>query len=146
MSIKSIIKNIFLRFTKPYIIFESYPDFTDNPRHVYDELVRRGYEKKYNLVWYIENDKVAYLTNGEPEYWNPQDRSTFKNKMRSFGYYDNAKTVIIGNRFIMPNPIKQCEKSFFLTHGSPIKDVRDYYTIPSEIDYCLISSEKLIEI
>lgn len=145
MGLKQLIKRICLKFIKPYIIFESYPDFSDNTKPVYDELVRRGYGKKYNLVWYIENDKAAYLKNGLPYYWNPFDTSSFRGKIKCWGYFEKIKSIILCNRFIVPYPFNEFEKAFYMTHGSPIKDVRDYYTIPKEIDYCLIASKNLVD-
>lgn len=145
MRIKRLIKYTCLKFIKPYIVFESFPDFSDNTRPVYDELVRRGYDKKYHLVWYIDNDKVAYLKDGVAEYWNPYDTTSFFKMFRCWGYFEKVKAIVICNRFIIPYPIDKCERSFYITHGSPIKDLRDYYTIPDRIDYCLVASKDIVD-
>ena len=34
---------------KPYIFFESVPDFSDNARFVFDEMIKRGMNKKYKM-------------------------------------------------------------------------------------------------
>lgn len=41
---------------KPVILFESYPDFDGGVLAVYNELVKRGYDKKYDLVWAVYSD------------------------------------------------------------------------------------------
>ena len=42
--------------SKPVILFESYPDFNGSALAVYEELVKRGYEEKYDLVWAVYSD------------------------------------------------------------------------------------------
>ena len=38
---------------KPVILFESYPDFNGSALAVYEELVKRGYDQKYDLIWAV---------------------------------------------------------------------------------------------
>ena len=66
-------KKYFLKLIKPSIVFESIPNFSDNTRAVYDELVARGYGKKYRLIWFLEWNKCASIENGVKKYWNPWD-------------------------------------------------------------------------
>lgn len=141
MKIKEILKRVIFNFIKPYIIFESVPDFSDNTRPVYEELVRRGYGKKYNLVWYVDSDRAAYLENGTPKYWNPRDTSSIRKYLRHYGYYEKVKAIVLCNRFIVPNGSFNSEITFNLTHGGPLKDASHYYTAPNEIDYCICTSE-----
>lgn len=145
MSVKSIVKRIAFALIKPYIIFESVPDFSDNTRPVFDELIKRGYGKKYNLVWYINSDTAAYLNNGVPEYWNTTDTSTFFKFLRHYGYYEKVQAVVLCNRFIVPNGRFNSKITFNLTHGGPLKDAHNYYTAPNEIDYCICTSEGMRE-
>ena len=37
------------------ILFESRPDFSDNTMAVFSEMIHRGLNKKYRLVWLIHN-------------------------------------------------------------------------------------------
>ena len=133
-------------FEKPCIIFESYPNFADNTRPVYNELIRRGYNKKYNFFWYIDDNTYASLKKGKPSYWKKWDNSTLKNRIYNGSFYKGIKAVIMCNRFIVPNPIDDSKISFYLSHGTGLKDTRDYYNLPKEIDYCISSSKTACDI
>ena len=41
---------------KPVILFESYPDFNGSPLEIYNELIKKGYDKKYDLIWAVYSD------------------------------------------------------------------------------------------
>ena len=47
-----------------YIVFESLPDFSDNTRAVFDEMVRRGINKKYKFIWLCVNPKTVIPVEG----------------------------------------------------------------------------------
>ncbi len=87
-------------FIKPSIILESKPLFSDNTKAVFDELVRRGYERKYNLVWYIKWNQCATLKNGLVQYWNPRDRKTIVQKIINYSFYYKKKCFICCNQFL----------------------------------------------
>ena len=143
------VKRLLIRFLmtviKPYILFESRPPFSDNTRAVYDEFLRRGFDKKYRLVWYLDDNTCADLINGKPVYWDPRDRNSLRQKIRNIGFYFNTKAIICCNRFLTSSgwacPVEQgtC-KSFYLSHGTPIKKVEGYYSAPSGIDYAFSPS------
>ena len=38
---------------KKYIVFESSPAFADNSRAVFEEMIRRDYQKKFKFVWFV---------------------------------------------------------------------------------------------
>lgn len=136
--IKKYIKNIIISILpKRYILFESVPDFSDNSKAVFDEMLKRGLNKKYVLVWLLyKNDckhypkikNVKYLVNGDK-----------KRKL----YFLMAKCFICCNGFLYSDNPKQ--KSIFLTHGMYVKKPTNYYTLPKEIQYCLSSSDELKE-
>ena len=139
---KKILRSIAEYFIKPSIVFESKPAFSDNTKAVYDEMVRQGYEKRYNLIWYISEDQCATLQNGNVIYWNPRDRKTIKEKIRNYSYYYKTKCIICCNTFIGASGSHQItngknQRSFYLSHGTPLKRVKEYYTSPGGIDYCL---------
>lgn len=48
---------------KPIILFESYPDFNGSALAIYEELVKREYDKIYNLVWAVHKtfNKKQYI-------------------------------------------------------------------------------------
>lgn len=48
---------------KPIILFESFPNFTGNSLALYNEFVKLGYDKIYDLRWAVEtsfNEQTDY--------------------------------------------------------------------------------------
>lgn len=133
---------------KPCIIFESKPEFTGNTKAVYDEMVRRGYERKYHLIWYIKDEKCAVIKNGIISVWDPKARTKIRDKIRNYMFYYRTKCIICENSFLTssgPNRLTygKDQVSFYLSHGTPIKSVKQYYTSPEGIDYCLSAAPEL---
>ena len=83
--IKKLIKNILISILpKRYILFESVPDVSDNSKAVFDEMLRRGLNKKYTLVWMLYgNDCECYPKIKNVKYYQPKD----------IGYEKNLKEV-----------------------------------------------------
>lgn len=115
------------------VIFESAPDYSDNTRAVFDEMVRRKLNEKYKLVW------LSYDGTGDfPE----KIKNVITVKWESFGvrkYLYSAKAIISCNRMVKPS----CKKQFsiYLDHGTPLKNVGGFEGLPESIRYYLSSSE-----
>lgn len=146
MKIRSLIQKLILSFIKPCLIFESYPNFADNTKYVFDEFVKRDYEKEYYLYWFIDYDKAASYHNGEIEYWNPKDKRSIKKYIRHLRYYKKYKATIFCNRLIVPEVFSNSQNSFYLGHGVPLKNSSKYYQTPNEIEYCISPSEAMRDI
>ncbi len=144
MSIKSLVTGLI----KPSIIFESFPDFTDNTKAVYDEMLRQGYGKKYRLVWFSDWDRCATLKNGKAFYWDPNANKSLRDRIRCYSYYRKARCVISCYRFIGSKGYVHGKKlkSFYLSHGTPMKSVKAYYTSPGNVDYLLSPSDSLNDV
>ena len=133
-------------FIKPCIVFESKPSFSDNTKAVYDEMVRRGYDKKYRLIWSTSYRECAEIKNERIIYWDPRVRNTIKEKINNYTYYFRTKCIICCNDFISStNPDKddKDQMSFYLSHGTPMKSVKAYYTSPGGIDYMVSAAPEL---
>lgn len=142
MCVKTIIKKIIgcLPPSK-YILFESCPDYSDNTRYVFEEMVRRGMNKKYKMIWLVSDSKSSF-----PEIENTVylDTKTTVSLLKVLWYKTRARCLISCNRFVETVVDNQC--SFYLTHGTAVKSVRSYYNLPSKIDYVLTASERSSEI
>ncbi len=138
---KKIIKWMLSLLPKRYIVFESVPDLSDNTKAVFDEMIQRGLHKKYKFVWDVD-DKTAW----DRRYPNTvyMDTKTFWHRLQYYRYRALAKCLISCNRFLGSRDSRQT--SFYLTHGTPIKSVRSYYTIPSSVDYLLTAAESTNEL
>lgn len=94
--------------TKPLekntILFSSYPDYSDNARALYDYMISKGLEQKYELIW-VANNKIGYsmMKNREME-CVPQHAIFPHNGRHRFYYY--------GRR----------AEWYFHTHGHPFFD------------------------
>ena len=132
-AIKAILKRLPLG---NYILFESRPDYGDNSKSVYDEMLARGMNKKYKIVWICDDspvkqkDSIAVFVG----------RNT---KLATF-YGIRAKVLVCSNRFLEPVSDKQF--SFFLAHGTAVKKVNGFYHLPESIRYCLAASPNTVSL
>ena len=119
-----------------YIVFESVPDLSDNTKAVYDEMVKRGMNETYKLIWWVtdENQEV-------PKYKNTKyiHKNSFLGRLAFTWYTKRAKCLICCNRFL--TSFAKNQTSFYLTHGTAVKSIHNYYNVPGSIDYILVASE-----
>ena len=140
MLCKAVCEIIALCTRRKCIVFESTPDFADNTRPVFDEMLRMGLDQKYNLVWSVTNDKKLAIENPHVRYIFPKSDKLLE-KIRNTYYLSSAKCLICCNRFLWPKTRRQL--AVFLSHGTPIKYVRDNYNVPDSINYCVSASEEV---
>ena len=126
LPIKFLLKNI--------ILLESNPDFSDNTRGVYDKLIEFGYNMKYQLIWITSNSEV--LKDIKEKNVLFIDRKDIK-KVRKYSLL--AKYIIDCNNFIKKR--NKYQTRIHLTHGSPIKFVREYCDDVGDVDYIIETSD-----
>lgn len=137
--IKYFINLLFFPLSKR-IVFESNPEFTGNVGAVYTELLRRGINKKYKLVWRVE-DKEKYRDYGSPNVsFIDYEPKSFKEKLRWFWYRWSSKMLIFENK--MSEKKWHNQMAINLMHGMPIKANRDYVAHDT-CDFIVSSGEKL---
>lgn len=136
-SCRTLIKGIFVWATRiaalfplRYIVFESIPDYSDNTRAVFDEMVRRGLNSKYRFVWLCKSKKT-----------NIPIKGVILSKCRGAELYFRmrAKCLISCNWFI-PS-FNQSQKSVYLCHGVPLKSLNSYRA-PDHLDYVIGLSDE----
>ena len=136
-SVRKIVKGIVYRVIRccsssNKIVFESAPDFSDNTMAVFDEMLRRGIDQKYSMVWLVSDKTKRLPGRTSVQYiW----LGNWFDRLRAMFFLVPAKCLICCNRFLTPLTDEQI--SFYLAHGTPIKSVRSYYTMPPKIQYCL---------
>lgn len=123
------------------IVFESNPNMSDNTKAIYDEMLKRRINSQYIFVWITEddetkklNDKNCYVISTK----NIKDASKAEAAKRM------ATCIICSNSFIYSTR-KEC-KSYYLNHGIPVKNVRNYYNCPQKINYVIVSSEEVVNL
>lgn len=135
---KKIIRKMMQKLpVRNYIIFESVPDLSDNTRAVFDEMVARGINEKYKCIWWVSDKKKEY-----PKYKNVKyldGKGVLSGVLLSY-YRIRARCLICCNRFLTTShKAGRGQVSFYLTHGTPIKNVGTYL-IPPSVDYVLTAS------
>ena len=140
--IKKLMQIVYKTFLpiRKIILFESVPDLSDNAKAVFDEIVARNLHKEYKLVWCVHKDIVTYDKVEGVEYLNLKNK---KQSLKFFRYTTQAKVLISCNTFLC-----KCRKgqlAIYLAHGVPIKSTKAYYRVPKSIDYCLTTSEAMID-
>lgn len=134
-------------FNKKIIVLESIPNMSDNTKAVYDELLRRRVNDRYVLVWSVYDEPISVWERQKSgknvefcEAYPESEEQQIKNQIIK----NKTKCIICCNRFI--TPFNEGQKSFYLSHGMPIKDVSKYYTIPQGISCCFITGEGYADI
>ena len=118
------------------IMFESVPDVSDNANAVFRELVNRGYNENYVLVWamydpadviyqIIKNVKYVSVNSREYRWWRLVCKC-FISCNRTFPNTENSKQFFI-----------------HVDHGSPFKDARKDQRLPQHYRYILCTSDKM---
>lgn len=128
--LKSILYYLPLR---KIILFESCPDYSDNTKAVFDEMVSRGVNKKYKLVWLTSTKSSAFKNN--------RVKSVYISSRKAKYYVYRSKCIICCNAFITTDNPRQFR--IYLGHGNPLKNTKGYYEIPSSFKFILSSSESM---
>jgi O-antigen/teichoic acid export membrane protein/CDP-glycerol glycerophosphotransferase (TagB/SpsB family) len=125
---------------KNYIIFESKPCLADNTHAVYEELLRRGYQKKYKMLWLLDEDvdeKKLPKVRGV--------RYVRRSEVWKFGYYHYLARCIICCNEMIPS-VKKAQVCFYIAHGTPLKQIKNYYTLPEGINWLITQSDEFNEV
>ena len=147
--LKKIIKVIMSAFKiKNIIILESKADFSDNTRAFYDYLLKKGYNKKYKIYWFVENKKEFKNRKCENvkfiNMWHKEIKRTPWQWLKYFWIVKNAKYLIYSNRTLLKLNKKSID--VFLNHGIPLKNVADLKIVSNNVSYATISSDFCINL
>ena len=121
---------------KPVILFESYPDFNGSALAVYEELVRRGYDKKYDLVWAVYSDFNLKTDYKIVKFFNCN--STEKQSILK-----RTKCIIDSNRYIFKHQANNAFR-FHVRHGCCLKNSKGYNQGIGAVDGILTTSEQML--
>ena len=113
---------------KNTILFESVPDYSDNTKAVFDEMVRRGLNKKYKFIWVCSKkdgierakkllkdvDNVGYTYRFSKLYW--------------YYYRNTAKAMITCNLFLKKS--RDSQYYIYLAHGCALKNASGKHSVP----------------
>jgi len=131
----------FLRIRQKYIIFESVPERDGSPWMIYNELKKRGYGKKYKLVWAVDS---SFRISDECDCLPFFGKLSFLQRLKRYVILYRAKLILDSNRKIEKNNPNSLR--FFLRHGGPLKKCTKYLKTLGQIDCTLSLSDALKEI
>ncbi len=139
----SIIKFVTAIFPfKNTILFESNPDFADNALAVYNEMLKRKINKKYKIIWLLNNPgqyedlppNVSVINRTGSLY----DKLVF--------YYTLARSKFIVDSNVYVKKVHKKQIRVHLKHGLPIKDSSFYTQNTGAIDTLCVPSDYWINI
>ncbi len=115
----------FLPISKKIVLFESTSDFCDNSKALYDEMLKLGLDKKYKLIWFVDNvDYYRKLNFSNTKFYKLSiGKISFKDKIIYWYYNSRAKYCFYIHKLLGTYPKKK-QFRVFLTHGIPLKDSR----------------------
>lgn len=120
------------------IMFESKSDFCDNSRALFDYMISQELNKKYKMVWLVEEPekfKKINIDNVKFIKWKP---STFIQKIEYVYYLSSSKWIFFSH--IAPSfKLNRGETFVNLWHGTGLKNI-NFCDMGFNFDYILYSS------
>lgn len=140
--LKKIIKKLLSFFpVKKLIVFESIPNLSDNTKAVFDEMIKRNMNNTYKMIWIVSGE-CAEMPNMKNVYYCNKSLKFYKYKLLYYRIF--AKAFICCNEFI--TALRKGQTSFYLTHGTCIKSVYNYYNVPANVDYMIVDGKDTREV
>ncbi|MBE6757894.1 MAG: hypothetical protein E7552_05025 [Ruminococcaceae bacterium] len=109
------------------VVFCSFPDYSDNARAVYEEMVRSGMDKQYRITWLLNGEVPAAL---------PPERCCRQHSLKGMWRYFRAKYVFHTHGLFNNRPPKR-QTVVSLWHGMPLKTIMKLdATHPADEVFC----------
>ena len=122
------------------ILFESLPELGGSPRMIYDELRRRGVDRRYRLVWAVDAAfKAPRGFSCLPFYGDLGLRAQIRRETA----LAKAKAIVDSNRYV--HKLKKGTYRLYTRHGGVLKKCDWYLADMGEVDCCLSLSENLLD-
>ena len=118
---------------KPVILLESAPPLGDNTGALYRELLAQGWNDRYRLIWVVP-DPAAFRDVHEKNVGFVGTHGKWA-LMRLFALRARAAAIVDCNGQIQT--LRPETVHLYLTHGSPLKSVHDYYFCDPTTDWAL---------
>lgn len=142
MFIKKILLAVMRFFPlRRILVFESHPDFSDNSLALYEEMLRRGVNKRYRIYWirtfHTEEEGGASLPENVATV--QKEPRTFRESLKRAYVLNCCRCIIDCNSFIYKRRKNQVR--IHLGHGMPIKIDLEYSRKFGDCDKYVVQSE-----
>lgn len=144
MSFRNLLKRLYhdiaIRLPlRNVVLLESLPCYADNTKAVFDEMIRRGWNQKYRMIWMFADGETPDA--GIPNVrFLPSPSGALSRLYQSYLLYTSGM-MICCNRFLAKR--REGQHAVYLTHGAPLKNCSGHYTVPREIEEVFCLSESL---
>jgi CDP-glycerol glycerophosphotransferase (TagB/SpsB family) len=108
---------------------------TDNTEAVYEELLRQHWNDKYRLLWVLSEQELC------PKIQEKNVLFRRAKSQRASLFLARCKAAAIIDCNSQQKKLTDKTVHLYLSHGSPIKSVKDYYFCDETTDYVLLQSE-----
>lgn len=139
-----LLKRMLLRMFRCFplrnmILFESHPDMSDNSYALYEELIRRGINKRYKIYWMktFREGTVTELPENVATF--EQNPATLKETVLRAYVLNCSRFIIDCNTFVKKR--RKDQVRIHLGHGMPVKIDLEYSRKFGECEKYLIQSE-----
>ncbi|MDD6077856.1 MAG: CDP-glycerol glycerophosphotransferase family protein [Oscillospiraceae bacterium] len=132
--IKHIISSLLYTIPgKKYIILESSPPMSDNTGAVFRKMIEQHWNAQYKLLWVVDDpEKFRSIRIHHVSFAGTR---TSLQRLRLFFNRCRAAAIVDCNGQI--KKLNPRTVHLYLTHGSPIKSIRNYYTCDETTDWIL---------
>ncbi len=122
---------------KDIIILESSPDCSDSAQEFFEYLLKKGANKKYKIVWFLNKPETNYPAYENVEYFYRHGLDS-KSVMKKMLYENRARFILDSNAFVYKQRKDQIR--IHMTHGDPYKVAYEYTSLIGDVDGVLTSS------
>lgn len=130
---------------KKRIVLESHPDFACNTWPLYEEMLKRGYNEKYEIVWAIKKPEKAFKVKNDKNVRCVEVLPVGKLRRWKWRFFlARSCALVYSNRFLIKYNKKQF--SMYMTHGSQIKHTRGIHEMGDKGDWCMYQAEMFREV
>ena len=127
--------------SKPVILFESYPDFNGSALEIYNELIKRGYGSKYDLLWAVYDNFSLPTDKHYVKFFDTKHGSKLTNDAHAV--LSRTKCIIDSNRYIQK--VNNAYR-FHVRHGCCLKNSVAYNHNIGPVDGILTTSSEMMEL
>lgn len=135
---------------RDYLVFESSPSYSDNTKYVFNEIIRRGWNRQYRCYWFIGNDEVGRKLEISDipnvyfiDAYHGNFLRNFYMSVKKTRILCQAKAVITCNKMLQRGGKDSGQYYINLAHGEALKNCSNHYNLNDSVDEVMCLSPYL---